>query len=52
MEKGKEKVQPVITGTFPAQQFFNTLAAILSRRLNVEITVTVTKEEGQKEAAV
>ena len=43
----KEKVQPVITGTFPAQRFFNTLAAILSRREGVEITVTV-KQEGEQ----
>ncbi len=47
MEKGKEKVQPVITGTFPAQRFFDTLAAILSRRENVTITVTVTQKEEQ-----
>ncbi len=53
METGKEKVQPVITGTFPAQQFFNTLAAILSRRENLEITVKVTQEgEQQKKDAV
>lgn len=53
METGKEKVQPVITGTFPAQRFFDTLAAILSRRENVTITVTVTQEgEQQRKAAV
>lgn len=51
METGQEKVQPVITGTFPAQQFFDTLAAILSRRENVTITVTVTQEEVRKESA-
>ncbi len=45
METGKEKVQPVITGTFPAQRFFDTLAAILSRREGVEITVKVTPRE-------
>ena len=45
MGAGKEKVQPVITGTFPAQRFFDTLAAILSRRENVTITVTVTQQE-------
>ena len=44
MEAGKEKVQPVITGTFPAQRFFDTLAAILSRREGVEITIKVTQE--------
>lgn len=53
MEAGKEKVQPVITGVFPAQRFFDTLAAILSRRENVTITVTVTQEgEQQRKAAV
>lgn len=50
METGKEKIQPVITGTFPAQRFFDTLAAILSRRENVSITVKVTQEEKQKTA--
>lgn len=49
----KEKVQPVITGTFPAQRFFDTLAAILSRRENVTITVKVKQEgEQQRKAAV
>jgi hypothetical protein len=54
MGAGKEKVQPVITGTFPAQRFFDTLAAILSRRENVTITVTVTQQEReqQRKAAV
>ena len=52
METGKEKVEPVINGEFPAQRFFDTLAAILSRRENVEITVKVTKEEQQKKDAV
>jgi len=53
METGKEKVQPIITGTFPAQRFFDTLAAILSRRENVTITVKVTREgEQQRKAAV
>ena len=51
METGKEKVQPVITGTFPAQRFFDTLAAILSRRENVTITVTVKQEDGQRQKA-
>lgn len=49
METEKEKIQPVITGTFPAQRFFDTLAAILSRREGVAITVTVTREEEQEE---
>lgn len=49
----EEKKQPVIKGTFPAQRFFDTLAAILSRRENVTITVTVTQEgEQQRKAAV
>lgn len=53
METRKERVQPVITGTFPAKRFFNTLAAILSRRENVTITVKVTQEgEQQRKAAV
>ena len=47
MTEEKEQVQPVITGTFPAQRFFDTLAAILSRREGVEITVTV-KQEGEQ----
>lgn len=51
METGKEKIQPVITGTFPAQRFFDTLAAILSRRENVTITVTVKQEDGQRQKA-
>ncbi len=53
METGKEKVQPVITGTFPIQRFFDTLAAILSRKENVEITVKVIKvDEQQQKTAV
>jgi len=51
METGKEKVQPVIIGEFPAQRFFDTLAAILSRRENVKITVKVTKLEDQQNIA-
>ena len=47
MAEKKEQVQPVITGKFPAQRFFDTLAAILSRRENVTITVTVTQEGEQ-----
>jgi len=42
----KEKVQLVITGTFPVQRFFDTLAAILSRRENIQITVKVTQKDG------
>jgi len=49
MESGKEKVQPVITGTFPAQRFFDTLAALLSRRENVTITVRVSQEDEQQQ---
>lgn len=55
METGKkqEEVKTVVTGTFPAQRFFDTLAAILSRRENVTITVTVTQEgEKQRKAVV
>lgn len=53
MAEEKEQVQPVITGTFPVQRFFDTLAAILSRRENVTITVTVTQEgEQQRKDAV
>lgn len=56
METGKkqEEVKTVVTGTFPAQRFFDTLAAILSRRENVTITVAVTQQEGeqQRKAAV
>ena len=53
MEAGKEMVQLIINGTFPAQKFFDTLALILSRRENVKITVTVTQnEERQQKKAV
>lgn len=34
-----------VTGTFNAQTFFETLAAILSKRERAEITVTVTEKE-------
>ena len=51
--KKQEEVESVVTGTFPAQRFFDTLAAILSRRENVTITVTVTQEgEKQRKAVV
>jgi len=49
IETKEEKVQPVIQGEFPAQRFFDTLAAILSRRENVTITVTVTKKDEQQQ---
>lgn len=42
----------VIKGTFPAQRFFDTLAAILSRRENVTITVTVTQKRERQQKAV
>lgn len=52
MAAGKEPVKFVLTGTFPAQQFFDALAAILSHRENVIITAKVTKkgEQRKKEA--
>lgn len=40
-----------VNGTFNAQAFFETLAAILSERERVQITVTVTKEPAQPEKA-
>ena len=49
METEKEKVQPVIKGTFPIQRFFDTLAAILSRRENMTITVKVIQEGDVKD---
>lgn len=50
---GREPVKIVLTGTFPAQQFFDALAAILSHRENVIITAKVTKKgEQQKKEAV
>lgn len=53
MQTGKESIQPIINGTFPAQRFFDTLAMILSRREKVKITVTVQQEgEQQQRAAV
>lgn len=54
MENGT--LEPIVNGSFPAQRFFDTLALILSRRENMEITVRVTslpEEQGkqqQKEA--
>ena len=41
-----------VTGTFNANAFFQTLAAILSRKYGKEITVTVTPQtdEGEREA--
>ncbi len=55
----KEKTTPIagvqVEGTFNAQQFFDTLASILSREYNMTITVKVkendeesTQEEIQK----
>lgn len=35
----------VINGTFPVERFFETLAMILSRRENMQITVKVTRTE-------
>ena len=40
-----EQVTPVISGTFDAKRFFETLALIISNREGVAISVTVTKEE-------
>lgn len=39
-----ERPAPVISGTFDAQRFFDTLALIISRRENVKVTVTVSEE--------
>ena len=52
MEKKQEMIKPIfVDGTFPVQQFFNTLAMILSRREKMKITVTVhQKKEEEKEA--
>lgn len=38
-----------VRGTFNAQAFFNTLAAILSKREQVNITVTVTEKSQPEE---
>ena len=47
-----ERPAPVISGTFDAQRFFDTLALIISRRENVKVTVTVSeKAEPPREAA-
>lgn len=51
-EKGKEKIQPVIEGTFPVQRFYETLARILSQRENMLITVTVHPKDLQDKEAV
>lgn len=37
-----------VQGTFDAQKFFDTLAAILSRQKGVTITVKVTKKDEQQ----
>ena len=54
MEAEKEQSQSAITfADIPMQKFFDTLAMILSRKYNMEITVKVTKkEEQQQEKAV
>ncbi len=49
MNAGREGVE--VKGTFNAQTFFETLAAILSERERVQITVMVTKEPAQPEKA-
>lgn len=50
MEVEKEQSQPVIDfSEFPMQKFFDTLAMILSRKYNMEITVKVTKKEEQQQ---
>ncbi len=41
MKEEKEQAQPVMIGRFPIQRFFDTLAAILSRKENMKITVKV-----------
>lgn len=51
MESGKEAIKAEVTGTFPAQRFFETLAMILSHRENMAITVKVTEKETGKRAA-
>lgn len=50
MEAEKEQQQSAITfADFPMQKFFDTLAMILSRKYNMEITVKVTKKEEQQQ---
>lgn len=38
-----------VKGTFDVQRFYETLAMIISRRENVEITVKVQQEKGDQE---
>lgn len=49
----KEKTTQIagvqVKGTFNAQRFFDTLAALLSRREGVTITVKVTKKDEQQQ---
>lgn len=40
-----------VEGTFNVQRFFDTLAALLSRREGVTITVKVTKKDEQQQKA-
>ena len=51
MEGGVEMDGVKVTGTFNANAFFQTLAAILSRKYGKEITVTVTPPAQDERAA-
>lgn len=52
MEVAKEKTTQIagiqVEGTFNAQRFFDTLAAILSRKYGVTITVKVSRKEDEE----
>ncbi len=51
MEAAREKTTQIagvqVEGTFNAQRFFDTLAAILSRKYGVTITVKVSRKEDE-----
>ena len=51
MEAAREKTTQIagvqVEGTFNAQRFFDTLAAILSRKYGVSITVKVSRKEDE-----
>ena len=52
MEAAGEKTTQIegvqVQGTFDAQKFFDTLAAILSRKYGVTITVKVSRKEDEE----
>lgn len=47
MAAGVKTPEPVVSGTFNAQRFFDTLALIISRREGVKVTATVLEPKAE-----